>query len=113
MDLEDALNAHFALRASGSQGPGFGEGLSGEKSSTRSRCPSAVALVMGHEVRGVAARTKSNCDLVVKLPVFGDRALNVGVAAGQAGFMVADRWGLAQRPATVRRLGALLLSPLA
>ena len=60
----------------------------------------------GHERSGVSCRDL--CDATVYLPVFQGRSLNVAVAAGQAAFLVADRWGLARDPRTVRRLGELL-----
>ena len=66
----------------------------------------AIALVMGNERTGVTCA--GLCDRVVYMPVFENRALNVAVPAGQAAFLVADRYGLAREAATVARLGTLL-----
>lgn len=43
----------------------------------------SIALVIGGEGKGVGARTKSNCDAVVSIPMFGQiNSLNASVAAG-------------------------------
>ncbi|MDO8584811.1 MAG: RNA methyltransferase [bacterium] len=46
-----------------------------------------VALIVGHEVKGVAPAILKRCDAVIEIPMYGKKeSLNVGVAFGVVAF---------------------------
>ncbi len=46
-----------------------------------------IALIVGHEVRGVAPAILKQCDAVIEIPMYGKKeSLNVGVAFGIVAF---------------------------
>jgi len=48
-----------------------------------------TALVLGHEVKGVAKNILNKCDKIIYLPMFGKKeSLNVAVATGIALYQI-------------------------
>ena len=53
------------------------------------KAPQKLALILGNEVRGVSKQLQEKCDVVLEIPMFGEKeSLNVSVAAGIALFML-------------------------
>ncbi len=49
-----------------------------------------LALIVGHEVKGISPKTLSKADAIVHLPMLGEKeSLNVSVAFGVAGYHIA------------------------
>jgi tRNA G18 (ribose-2'-O)-methylase SpoU len=61
--------------------------------------PGRLALVAGHETRGVAPGVLARCPAVVRIPMFGAKnSLNVATAAGVVMYEILRRWGRLARP---------------
>ncbi len=57
--------------------------------------PKPVAVVFGHEVRGVHPDLMAQCDSVVKIPMFGFKnSVNVATAYGVIIYEILRRWGV-------------------
>lgn len=61
----------------------YGAEGSGEKCYYEEKYPKKAALVMGSEGAGIRKKVKENCDVLVKIPMYGKiNSLNVSVAGG-------------------------------
>ena len=57
--------------------------------------PRPVAVVFGHEVRGVHPDLIARCDYVVQIPMFGFKnSMNVATAYGVVLYEILRRWGV-------------------
>jgi tRNA G18 (ribose-2'-O)-methylase SpoU len=81
------------------------EALEGAVSYVDFAWPERVALVFGHEVRGIAPDLLARCAGVVRIPMFGEKnTLNVATAAGIVMYEILRRWGaLADPPRGVQQ----------
>lgn len=61
----------------------YGAEGSGEKYYYEEKYPNKVALVLGSEGSGIRKKVKENCDILIKIPMYGKiNSLNVSVAGG-------------------------------
>lgn len=56
--------------------------------------PAPVAIVFGHEVRGIAPDVLAECDAIVQIPMHGYKnSVNVATAFGIVLYEILHRWG--------------------
>ena len=61
----------------------YGAEGEGSKDYSKEKYPSRTALVLGSEGNGIRKKVKENCDVLIKIPMYGKiNSLNVSVAGG-------------------------------
>ena len=61
----------------------YGAEGEGSKDYSKEKYPSRTALVLGSEGNGIRKKVKENCDVLIKIPMYGKiSSLNVSVAGG-------------------------------